>query len=204
MSTGKKWIKKAIRKPGAFKAQARRAGDDNTFAFARQVIRTPGRHSETTLRRARLALQLEKYQKRRRKSNPPKGANKPRRKKAMARRRRRRRSAPRRRNAQGMRLGNVGKVLAIAAGAVAATQVDFLKRPISAGQLPVTWAAVAGGFLLMRGRGQLQKHLGIGMLLGGGVQTAVNSALAPALSGVGGRSARGFAPNQVPNIAPGG
>ena len=86
-----------------------------------------------------------------------------------------------------MRLGNVGKVLAIAAGAVAATNVDFLKRQITeGGPLPVTWAAVLGGFLLLRGKGSLQKHIGSGMLLGGGVQTAVGSALGPALAGMGG------------------
>ena len=55
----KKWIAKAIKKPGAFVAQAKRAGM-STFAFASKVTTNPGRYSDTTVKRARLARTLSK------------------------------------------------------------------------------------------------------------------------------------------------
>lgn len=59
-----KWIKKAIKKPGAFRAQAKRAGK-STAAFARSVLKKGSRASATTKRRARLAQTLARLRKRR-------------------------------------------------------------------------------------------------------------------------------------------
>jgi hypothetical protein len=50
-----KWIKKAIKRPGALKAKAKRAGM-STMAFARKHKNAPGRLG----RQARLALTLSK------------------------------------------------------------------------------------------------------------------------------------------------
>jgi hypothetical protein len=61
---GKKWIQQAIRKPGAFRQQAKRAGK-STLEFAREVLRNPARYGRTTVRRARLAITLMKLAKRR-------------------------------------------------------------------------------------------------------------------------------------------
>jgi hypothetical protein len=55
----KKWIQQAIRKPGAFRQQAKRAGK-STLEFAREVLRNPQRYGKTTVRRARLAITLMK------------------------------------------------------------------------------------------------------------------------------------------------
>lgn len=54
----KNWIKGAIKKPGAFKAQAKRAGK-STIAFAREKQHEGGK----TGQRARLALTLSKMHK---------------------------------------------------------------------------------------------------------------------------------------------
>jgi hypothetical protein len=64
MSKRRNWIQQAIRKPGAFRKQARRAGK-STMEFAREVVRNPSRFSKTTVRRARLAITLSKFSKRR-------------------------------------------------------------------------------------------------------------------------------------------
>jgi hypothetical protein len=58
------WIQRAIRKPGAFRKQAQRAGK-STMEYAREVVRNPKRFSTTTVRRARLAITLSKFSKRR-------------------------------------------------------------------------------------------------------------------------------------------
>ena len=63
MKKSKNWIQKAIRKPGAFRKQAQRAGK-STMEFARDVVRNPSRYSTTTVRRARLAITLGKFRKR--------------------------------------------------------------------------------------------------------------------------------------------
>ena len=63
MSKRRNWIQQAIRKPGAFRKQARRAGK-STMEFAREVVRNPERYDTTTVRRARLALTLSKFRKR--------------------------------------------------------------------------------------------------------------------------------------------
>jgi hypothetical protein len=64
MSKRRNWIQQAIRKPGAFRRQAQRAGK-STMEFAREVLRNPSRYSKTTVRRARLAITLSKLRKRR-------------------------------------------------------------------------------------------------------------------------------------------
>ena len=64
MRKSKNWIQQAIRKPGAFRKQAKRAGK-STMDFAREVVRNPSRFGKTTVRRARLAITLSKFSKRR-------------------------------------------------------------------------------------------------------------------------------------------
>ena len=66
MRKSKNWIQQAIRKPGAFRKQAKRAGK-STMQFARDVVRNPSRFTTTTVRRARLALTLSKLKRRKRK-----------------------------------------------------------------------------------------------------------------------------------------
>jgi len=66
MRKSKNWIQQAIRKPGAFRKQAKRAGK-STMQFARDVMRNPSRYSTTTVRRARLAITLSKFKRRKRK-----------------------------------------------------------------------------------------------------------------------------------------
>lgn len=55
----KKWIKGAIKRPGAFKAKAKRAGK-STSAYARQVLKKGSKASARTKRQARLAITLGK------------------------------------------------------------------------------------------------------------------------------------------------
>jgi len=66
MRKSKNWIQQAIRKPGAFRKQAKRAGK-STMQFARDVMRNPSRFTTTTVRRARLAITLSKLKRRKRK-----------------------------------------------------------------------------------------------------------------------------------------
>jgi len=66
MRKSKNWIQQAIRKPGAFRKQAKRAGK-STMQFARDVVRNPSRFTTTTVRRARLAITLSKLKRRKRK-----------------------------------------------------------------------------------------------------------------------------------------
>jgi hypothetical protein len=66
MRKSKNWIQQAIRKPGAFRKQAKRAGK-STMQFARDVMRNPSRYGTTTVRRARLAITLSKFKRRKRK-----------------------------------------------------------------------------------------------------------------------------------------
>jgi len=58
----KKWIKGAIKHPGAFTAQAKKAGK-STATFARSVLKKGSKASATTKRRASLALTLGKMRK---------------------------------------------------------------------------------------------------------------------------------------------
>jgi len=61
----RKWIKGAIKNPGALTAQARRAGM-STAKFAAKVRANPSRYSAATRRRANLARTLAKMRRRRR------------------------------------------------------------------------------------------------------------------------------------------
>ena len=58
----KNWIKGAIKRPGAFRAKAKKAGK-STAAFGRAVLKSPGRYSARTVRQARLAKTLGKMRK---------------------------------------------------------------------------------------------------------------------------------------------
>lgn len=60
----KKWIKGAIKRPGAFKAKAKRAGM-GTNAYARKVLKKNSRASTRTKRQAALALTLSKQRRKR-------------------------------------------------------------------------------------------------------------------------------------------
>jgi len=58
MAEGKgNWIKGAIKKPGAFSAQAEKAGM-STAEFAEAVTKNPDDYSEKTVKRAQLAKTL--------------------------------------------------------------------------------------------------------------------------------------------------
>lgn len=54
-----KWIKGAIKRPGAFKAKAKRA-KMSTSAYARKVLKKGSKASARTKRQARLAQTLSK------------------------------------------------------------------------------------------------------------------------------------------------
>jgi hypothetical protein len=55
----KKWIQKAISKPGAFTSQAK-AAKMGVQEFAKKVAADPDRYSPTTVKRAHLAKTLKK------------------------------------------------------------------------------------------------------------------------------------------------
>jgi hypothetical protein len=59
------WIQRAIQRPGAFRAKAKKAGM-STMAFARKVTASPSRYDARTVRQARLAQTLMGFQRRRR------------------------------------------------------------------------------------------------------------------------------------------
>jgi hypothetical protein len=60
----RKWIKKAIKRPGAFRAKAKRAGM-SVSAYARKVLKKGSRASTRTKRQAALARTLGKMRRRR-------------------------------------------------------------------------------------------------------------------------------------------
>ena len=62
--TKKKWIQGAIKRPGAFKAKAKKAGK-STSAYAKQVLKKGSRASTRTKRQAALAKTLGKMRKKR-------------------------------------------------------------------------------------------------------------------------------------------
>ena len=62
---GKKWIQGAIKRPGAFRAKAKRAGM-STSAYAREVLRSGSKASARTKKQASLAQTLSKLRKKRR------------------------------------------------------------------------------------------------------------------------------------------
>jgi hypothetical protein len=66
MARKKKWIKGAIKRPGAFSAKAKRAGM-TTAAYATKVLKKGSRASALTKRQASLARTLGKMRKKRRK-----------------------------------------------------------------------------------------------------------------------------------------
>jgi hypothetical protein len=65
-SSDRKWIQKAIKRPGAFTEKARRRGM-SVAQFAEQVIRNPERYDTRTVRQAHLARTLRKLSKRKKK-----------------------------------------------------------------------------------------------------------------------------------------
>jgi hypothetical protein len=62
MESGGKWIKKAIKKPGSFTAQAKRAGM-TVAGFRSKVLANKEDFSATTVKRANLAKTLSKMKK---------------------------------------------------------------------------------------------------------------------------------------------
>lgn len=58
----KKWIQSAIKKPGAFTEQAKKAGT-TVLQFSRRVAANPNRYSTVTKKRAALAQTLGKMRK---------------------------------------------------------------------------------------------------------------------------------------------
>ena len=58
-----KWIQKAIKRPGAFRAKAKRAGM-STMQFANHVLANKERYDSRTVRQAALAKTLAKMRKR--------------------------------------------------------------------------------------------------------------------------------------------
>jgi hypothetical protein len=62
MKSGGKWIKSAIKKPGSFTAQAKKAGM-SVPAFRDKVLANKEKFSSTTVKRANLAKTLSKMKK---------------------------------------------------------------------------------------------------------------------------------------------
>jgi len=62
MKSGGKWIKNAIKKPGSFTAQAKKAGM-SVPAFRDKVLANKEKFSSTTVKRANLAKTLSKMKK---------------------------------------------------------------------------------------------------------------------------------------------
>tara|TARA_R100001244_G_scaffold124139_1_gene93927 strand:- start:180 stop:383 length:204 start_codon:yes stop_codon:yes gene_type:complete len=66
MASKKKWIKGAIKRPGAFKAKAKRAGM-STSAYAHKVLKKGSKVSTRTKRQASLAITLSKMRRKKKK-----------------------------------------------------------------------------------------------------------------------------------------
>jgi len=62
----KKWIQKAIKRPGAFTKKAKKAGK-SVSGMAAAVTKNPSRYSATTVRQANLAKTLKKINRKRKK-----------------------------------------------------------------------------------------------------------------------------------------
>tara|TARA_R100000808_G_scaffold23975_1_gene54104 strand:- start:2538 stop:2798 length:261 start_codon:yes stop_codon:yes gene_type:complete len=72
------------------------------------------------------------------------------------------------------------KLGAVAVGAVAAQALPGVGgRPIA--NVPITYGAILGAFLLMRGKGAM-RWVGFGMVLGGGVLEIIEGFVGPALA----------------------
>lgn len=65
-SEDKKWIQKAIKRPGAFTAKAKKK-NMSVAGFAAAVKKNPSKYSPTTVRQANLATTLRKISKKRKK-----------------------------------------------------------------------------------------------------------------------------------------
>lgn len=65
-SSDKKWMQKAVKRPGAFTAKAKRAGK-STQAYAAQVLKKGSKASTRTKRQANLARTFAKSAKKRKK-----------------------------------------------------------------------------------------------------------------------------------------
>jgi hypothetical protein len=61
-----KWMQKSVKKPGAFTAQAKKAGK-GVQAYAKEVLAHKDEHSTTTVKRAALAKTFAKVAKKRKK-----------------------------------------------------------------------------------------------------------------------------------------
>jgi hypothetical protein len=59
-----RWIQRAIKRPGAFTAKARKRGK-SVQEFAREVLANPSRYDTRTVRQASLARTLSRLSKRR-------------------------------------------------------------------------------------------------------------------------------------------
>ena len=79
------------------------------------------------------------------------------------------------------RLGPWARVAVAAVGAAAAQSIPGLDRRLSP-NVPISYAAVLGALLLMRGKGDTLRFLSVGLILGGGVVTAAEQLLAPMFS----------------------
>lgn len=58
-NSDKKWISKAIKRPGAFSAKAKKRGM-SPAAFASKVTKSPSKYSKLTVQQANLAKTLRK------------------------------------------------------------------------------------------------------------------------------------------------
>lgn len=65
-ASNKKWIQKAIKRPGAFTAKAKKA-KKSVSAFATTVTKNPKKYSTLTVRQANLAKTLGKISKKKKK-----------------------------------------------------------------------------------------------------------------------------------------
>jgi hypothetical protein len=64
--SNKKWIQKAVKRPGAFTAKAKKR-KMSTAQFAARVSANPEKYDKTTVRQANLAKTLRKINKKRKK-----------------------------------------------------------------------------------------------------------------------------------------
>jgi len=62
MAKNKKWIQKAIKRPGAFTAKAKKRGM-TTKEFSAKVLKNPKRYDTRTVKQAQLAKTLRKMKK---------------------------------------------------------------------------------------------------------------------------------------------
>ncbi len=75
------------------------------------------------------------------------------------------------------------KLGAAAVGAIAAQALPFVGNRVVQ-NVPITYGAVLGVFMIMRGK-KMWKWVGFGMVLGGGVLEVIQGAIGPALEDLG-------------------